>query len=83
MTSFWSIWISPFQVPMMDMSERAIEATQSQAQPESLNLNLYENDRPVHLILKFLGEGVIETEGIIVGPFAAGRSYTAARGPER
>ena len=36
----WSIWMSSRQVPMNDMSERAIEATQSLGQPANFILNL-------------------------------------------
>ena len=53
-TSFWmsmpllaysataasSCWISSFQVPMMEQSDRAMEATQSFGHPAHLNLNL-------------------------------------------
>jgi hypothetical protein len=36
----WSILISSFQVPMKEMSARAMEATQQLGQPSNLNLNL-------------------------------------------
>ena len=39
-TSAWSTSITPFHVPTMAMSDRAIEATQSFAQPLILILNL-------------------------------------------
>jgi hypothetical protein len=39
-TASWSILMSSFQVPMKDMSARAMEATQQLGQPSNLNLNL-------------------------------------------
>ena len=40
LTASWSILISSRHVPMMDMSARAMDATQSLGQPAILNLNL-------------------------------------------
>ena len=42
-TLAWSTWMSSFHVPMIDMSDRATEATQSFGHPANLNLNLYGN----------------------------------------
>ena len=39
-TAALSTWIESRQVPMIDMSARAIDATQSFGQPENLNLYL-------------------------------------------
>jgi hypothetical protein len=39
-TLAWLTWMSSFQVPMTEQSERAMEATQSFGHPENLNLYL-------------------------------------------
>ena len=51
-TASLSTWMSSRQVPMMDMSDRAMDATQSFGQPDDLELVLVGEGRPMELVLE-------------------------------